>query len=241
MGGIGRGAWAEDFRVESKVYVGKEVTTSVAVFNSGRVYDFISDPDEVTIFDPPGQKFVILNASRHVKTEVSLADVDQFAQKIKTEATARPVPLLVFLAAPTFEESFDEATGMLTLTSEWMDYEVKTAKPRHAGAASMYADFSNWQTKLNAMMNPGSLPPFARLSLNAALDRQQRLPTEVLLTRYAQSAGNRQVSIRAEHHVTWRLDDSDFKRIDAAGDELVTARAVGLAEYRASVATAATK
>jgi hypothetical protein len=229
-------ARAEDFCIHSKVTIAKETVETSTVFHSGRVYDFLSEPDEVTIFDPPGRKFVVLNPARSVKTEVSLNEIEQFSQKMKAEAMARPVALLAFLADPKFGETFDESTGELTLTSAWMDYEVKTVKPRYPEAVALYSDFTNWQTKLNSLMKAGSLPPFARLTLNDALARHQRLPTEVLLTRYAQHPEKRQMTIRAEHRMQWRLDDSDLTKIDAIAVQLAIARAVGLTEYRASIA-----
>ncbi|HWA99533.1 MAG TPA: hypothetical protein VG713_13615 [Pirellulales bacterium] len=231
-------AQADDFFVQSKVFLGKEVVESATMFHGGRVYDFLAEPEEVTVFDPPGHKFVVLDMQRQIKTEISTSQIDEFTQKIQNEALARPVPLLAFLAKPTFTEAFDSATGELTLKSDWMDYTVQTAKPKQSDAASKYADFNNWQTKLNTLMHPGSLPPFARLALNEALDRRSRLPTEVQVVRYAQHPSKRQTTIRAEHRLQWRLVDSDLKRIDDVAIALATFRQVELKEYRAEQAEA---
>ncbi len=227
---------AEDFCIQSRVNVGKDVIESSTIFYAGRVYDFLSEPAEVTIFDPPGKKFVVLNPVSMVKTEIDLPQIDAFALYIKNKSLERPVPLLAFLAEPKFDETYDDGSGNLTLKSEWMDYEVKTVKPRSDEAASIYVDYSNWQTKLNTLMRPGSLPPFARLELNKALDHHHRLPTEVQLIRYAGGPTKRAVTIRAEHRLQWRLLESDIKRIDETATNLVTARPVGLTEYRSIIA-----
>ncbi|HEX4132730.1 MAG TPA: hypothetical protein VHZ24_22035 [Pirellulales bacterium] len=228
---------ADDFLIASRVQVGndgKNIVESTTMFHGGRVYDFLASPDEVTIFDPPGNKFVVLDTEKQIKTEIGTAEIEAFAKKIQAEALARPVPLLEFLAKPKFDESFDDGSGELSLVSPWMDYRVKTVPPKQPDAASKYADFNNWQTKLNTLMRPGSFPPFARLELNAALDRLHRLPTEVQVTRYSQHPSKRQATIRADHRLQWRLVDSDLKRIDEVAISLATFREVSLADYRAA-------
>ena len=225
-------ACAEDFCVENKVYLGSDVVESKTLFHAGRVYDFLVSPQEVTIFDPPGKRFVVLDPDREVKTEITLATIEAFAQRLKAEALARQVPLLVFLAEPKFDETLDDSTGELKLASTWLEYRAKLVSPKKAEAAVQYADYSNWQTKLNALLRPGSFPPFARLELNSALDRRESLPTEVHLTRFSQQASKRQVSFRSEHRLQWRLLDSDLKQLERAAKQLATFEAVSLTDYQ---------
>jgi hypothetical protein len=57
------------------------------------------------------------------------------------------------------------------------------------------------------------------------------VPTEVELTRYAQQLGNRQLSIRAEHRMNYRLRARDEKQLEQADRNLVTFKQVPLKDY----------
>jgi hypothetical protein len=222
----------DDFCVENRVYVGADIVESKTLFQSGRVYDFLVSPNEVTIFDPSGKRFVVLDPDRKVKAEVSLEKIDSFAKTLKAEAVSRHVPLLMFLAEPKFTESIDDTSGELKLTSAWLEYRVRTSRPPSPEAAIQYANYSNWQTKFNALLRPGSLPPFARLELNAALERRDSIPSEVNVTRFSQQSAKRQVTFRSEHRLQWRLLDGDRKQIERAAQQLAEFHLVNLAEYQ---------
>ncbi|HEX4148042.1 MAG TPA: hypothetical protein VHY20_03600, partial [Pirellulales bacterium] len=140
-------------------------------------------------------------------------------------------PLLLFLADPKLTEIYDEASGELVLSGEWLKYKVKTAPPKLEEMAERYVRYSNWQVKLNTLIRPGSLPPFARLKLNEALARHGRVPSEVELTRYAQEPKNRQVTIKAEHHFFAGIGRREQKQIEEANRALVLFPSVELSEY----------
>jgi hypothetical protein len=225
---------ADDFLVESKVYLGKDEkkpVQSLTIFRSGSVYDFLTSPDEITVFDPPRKRFVVLDITRRVKVELNTDEVEAFSQRIKHEAQLRNIPLLSFLAEPSFDESFDGSSGELKLTSNWMMYRVKSVRPKLPTVDAQYLEYSDWQVKLNTLLRPGSLPPFPRLVLNEALEKHSRVPTEVELTRYGQHPVKRHVTIRAEHRWQWRLLESDLKRLEEANTHLVTFASVSLPEY----------
>ena len=226
-------AQPDDFCIQSKVTLPtKQTVESATIFRAGRVYDFLAEPAEITIYDPPNRRFVVLDPERKVKVEIMTDEIDAFALKVKAQAISRNVPLLSFLANPVFAESYDEATGELALTSEWLDYRVKTAAPKYADMARQYVEFTNWQTKLNTLMNPGSFPPFPRLALNTSLEKRERIPVEVELTKYAHHPSRKPISLRADHRLQSRLLESDQKRLDEADRYLVTFAPVGLGEYR---------
>jgi hypothetical protein len=231
---------AGDFCIYSRVFVdkGKKESPppieSVTIFQSGRVYDFLDSPAEVTVFDPPGNKFVILDTERQLKTEVATSQIDEFVAHLKDATQKRGiVPLLAFLAEPTFEEDFDPTTSELTMKSPWLTYRVKTVSPKLNDASDQYAEYANWQAKLNMLLRPGSLPLFTRLELNKALDRRGLLPTEVSQVRHnGQSGSRRDVTLRAEHRLQWRLLDAEQKRVNEAATWLVTFKTVDLGEYQ---------
>ena len=139
----------------------------------------LDTPAEVIIFDPPRNRFVILDSTRKVKMELTTYQVDAFCQRIRAEALTTNDPLAQFLAAPSFDESYDDSTGELTLTNPWMTYKVKTVAPQSAEMAKQYFTYVQWQTKLNTALRVGALPPFARLALNTALEQLNRIPVEV--------------------------------------------------------------
>jgi hypothetical protein len=63
--------------------------------------------------------------------------------------------------------------------------------------------------------------PFPRLEVNAELAKRGLVPTEVQLTTRAKTA-------RTEHYVTWRLLDSDQKRLAETENQLATFEEVDL-------------
>lgn len=222
---------ADDFCIQSKVYLGSQTIQSTTIFRDGATYDFLDQPAEITIFDAPRSRFIVLDPTRKIRTEVTTAQIDEFVQKLKVEALARKVPLLAFLASPEFQESFDDKSGDLTLTSPWVVYRAKTTLPKASPAATQYAEFLNWQTKLNVVIQPGSLPPFPRLELNAALERHKRIPTAVESTRYAQNLARKPITLRAEHRIQWQLLDGDLARIQQAEDYRASLELVDLSAY----------
>lgn len=230
---VGVPAQAADFCIHSKLHIEKEVLESVTVFQAGRVYDFLAEPREVAVFDVPGSKFVVLDPERKVRAEVSLEQIEAFTTNLKSETMKRSiVPLLAFLAEPKFTEEFDPTKQELTLSSEWLTYKVQAVTPKLPDAADQYADFVQWQTKLNTMLRPGSLPPFARLELNAALDSRGLMPTEVLATRHSPNS-RKDVTLRAEHRLQWRLMTGEQDRLNEAAEWLATFRLVDMREYQA--------
>lgn len=226
--------WAsgEDFCIYNKVYVGKEIAESTTVFHNGRVYDLLTSPAEITIFDPPGNRFVILDVVRKIKTEATTEQVEGFVRRVREEALATQDSLANFLAEPTFEQSFDDASGELVLKSDWMTYQVKTVPPKFESMAAAYAQYVVWQTKLNSVIRPGALPPFARLRLNEALAQHGRLPVEVVATRYSAPPLRKPATLRSEHRIQGVLLASDLARVDEADRCLGTFATVSMIEFQ---------
>src|SRR6266700_184172 len=67
-------AVADDFRVESKVYAGKDDAPSgesLTLFAGDRAYDFLSSPQEITVFDFSRDEIALLDPVRKVRTELT--------------------------------------------------------------------------------------------------------------------------------------------------------------------------
>jgi hypothetical protein len=226
---------AEEFRVETDVFVGsqkKPVAQNLTIFTSGLVYDFpLMGPNEIAVLDPTRGRFVLLDVSKKVKTTLTTQEILEFTASMKAR-TQDAEGVVGFAANPQFEQSFDDQTGRLTLSSKLMTYSMKGNKPKQNSAAEAYRQFADWYARLNAT-RPGNLPPFARLELNKAVFERGLVPEEVELTVAPNSRLlGRTLTIRSHHMINWALPGTDRKRIDEAGDFLVNFQAVQFQEYR---------
>jgi hypothetical protein len=207
-----------DFRVENHVFVeGKDEpeNRSLTLFQGGIVYDFMSEPSEVTIFDKPTGHFFLLNRTNQQQTEVAISAVEGFMEKLRQLAYKQKDPLSKFFADPKFEERFETESGELTLTSPWVTYRVVIKAARNPALAAQYREFSDWQSRLNAMLNPGSRPPLARLQVNEALAKREVLPGKVHLTMTSlKNETLQKMKLRSEHDFTFNLLPTDLEQIE---------------------------
>jgi hypothetical protein len=232
---IGETAFAEEFRVDSQVFVGRETkphSTNATLFQGAHVFDFLDHPRQVTIYDLARGRVVLVNPFRKVKSEVSQAMLDAFCDNLHRAESETTDPVLRFALEPRFEESAAEGDGERVFSSKHISYRIKPLADSSAGLASAYRKFSDASARLNAFVNRGSLPPFPRLVVNEALAKTGQLPAEVHLT---VSPGGlsvgRTVVLKSKHEYRWRLLDSDLRMIDEAGEVLAQAALVPLAEY----------
>lgn len=213
---------ADDFRIHSRVFIGEGQVAreNITLFHAERVYDFMTQPPAVTVYEPGRARFVLLDPVRQRQTEVTLESLDQFLADLRRQASESENPLLQFLAQPQFRES-GGAEGEMLLASPWMSYRLKTAPAHGREASRRYREFSDGFAKLNTLTNPASLPPFARLAVNAALDRAGALPSEVALTIVTQARPERkEITYQSRHHVQWRLLEEDLNRVAQADSDL---------------------
>ncbi|MGD9722117.1 MAG: hypothetical protein AB7O59_12255 [Pirellulales bacterium] len=231
---------AEDFRVETKVFTGKEKTPAsqnLTLFQAGYVYDYLSDPERVAVFDKAHGRFILLDPDRKVKVEIKTEDVLVFSEKRHDKAALSANAFLRFAADPEFKVEFD-VEGELTLASEHLTYRVETVPAQSEATALQYREFSDWYARFNSMIYLGSTPPFPRLEVNRELAKRTLVPTKVSLTIPAQSSsGVRATQMRAEHHVSWRLLQRDLERLSETANQLATFQAVDLAEFQPDAVT----
>ena len=226
-------AHAADFRVENAVYVDGDPQPhdqSVTIFNNGLVYDCLRDPAEIFVFDKPHGRFVLLDLTRHVQCEVAIDDVKKFIEQTK-KMLARPKnpPQEHWLAEPAFDETFDNQASVLTLRNEWMTYQVQLL-PTGPDVAAEYREFSDWYAQFNHVLNPESRPPFPRMMLNAAMDRNHGIAKEVRLTsNFAKTPTP--VKVTSRHELAGQLDASDTKRVAEAHEGMKTFQKVAIGVY----------
>jgi len=221
----------QDFGIESKVYDGRDlISSTTTLFDKGRIYDFLAQPDETIILAPDDGRIVLLDNTRKLRTEVTTEMLEQFCESLRQKAERSTSESVRFYAAPQFREQLDADTDEVVLSSPWLEYRVKTVEPPNGEVLRQYEKYVQWQSRLNALMNPGAPPPNPRLELNAALARRQLLAEEVSMRRTSLVPGMGK-SLRAEHRFTWRLDDPDRRRIDEALQRLTAYQLAPLSEY----------
>jgi hypothetical protein len=226
---------AEDFRVDSQVFVGKETTPqskNVTLFQGTHAFDFLDQPRQIAFYDLPRGRIVLVDPARRMKAEVSRATLDAFCDNLRHLERRTEDPILDFALRPSFEESDDDDSDERVFSSKYVTYRVKPLPAELEGMASRYRTFSDASARLNALVNRGSLPPFSRLLINQSLEKSGEVPAQVQLTiSPARLLGGRTVALKSEHEFRPRLLDSDLRKIDEAGELLGSAKLVGLGEY----------
>jgi hypothetical protein len=221
-------AWAEGFRIETKIFVGDEeepVSKSTTLFLDGVAYDFLAEPAQTAVFRKPSGgkpgRFILLSDEHQLRTEFSTDQLSGAMEKLRTWASRQTDPFLQFAANPEFEESFEPGSGQLVLASHLENYSVTTKPIDDPQSLAEYRQYLDWYTRLNALLAAPPLPPEPRLRLNEALARHKAIPLAVELTR----AGEKE-PIRAEHDFTWRLSQDDMARIDGVRASLASYKTV---------------
>jgi len=223
---------AENFRVETKVFEGKNeqpVSETTTIFRDGIVYDFLNDPPQTAVFSRPSGKnagrFILLDDDNQVRTQISTKRLEGAMLNLRTWAEQQSDKFLKFAANPDFKESFEPGSGRLVLASHVESYSVETMPAERPKAAAEYREFLDWYAQLNTLLS-GSPPPQPRLELNKSLSRHKAIPKTVELTR-----PGRNEPLRAEHDFTWMLTKSDMARIDDANAALASYHEVSNEEY----------
>jgi hypothetical protein len=236
--GPGVRAAAEDFRVENEVFVGSQkqpALKSTTIFHQGVVYDFLSKPNEVVILDLAAGRLVLLDLALRVRTELNLSQIVTFTEQLREWARSQDDPFLKILADPEFEEQYDESSGELTLSSQWVTYRLLLVDAEKQEIAEQYRSFCDWTTRLNAMLSPGGRPPFSRLMVNEALARHEAVAREVRVTITPKKTfPPTRTTLRSEHQLVRQVMPGDVDRVAQARQFMQIFRPVGFDEFRQS-------
>lgn len=221
---------AQDFRVETDVFVGKQkepLAQYLTLFQASTIYDFaLAGSQQVTVFDVTRGRFLLLDVQREIKTELTTRDIDAFHERLRERVADRDASLF----QTQFEYQFEEAGGWHVLVGEDVEYRARGLTPKYPDAAERYRVFADWYARLNAM-RPGNPPPYARLELNRLLAEKQLLPESIERSLTAGRITPRRLEARSEHHVNWRLSEPDQQRIRRVGDQLASFKAVSVAAF----------
>jgi hypothetical protein len=232
--GVGSAA-GEDFRIDNTVYSADAKAPpieSTTIFHNGVVYDCMKTPNETVVFDRTGGRFVLLNLKSRTRAELTTGELAAFIDRLQQVAAKTSEPVVKFLAAPKFQEQFDEATGELKLSSTWVNYRVVSSPEEDSAAVQQYREFSDWYARLNTLLSPGSRLPLARLAVNAALARRKAMPSEVVLTISSSKQNRQPITIRSTHRVVRPLTPADLDRVAKAREHLTGFKLVSFEQYR---------
>lgn len=246
-------ASAQEFRVFTVVkdLAGPaEPVRSLTLFHAGKVYDYLDGAGEVIIYEPTQQQFRLLKPSQGIVTTVAFGEIKHLLKIARAETekqlatldqrtdpdAVRAAAFLRFQLDPRFKESFDEATGTLTLEGGPFRYEVRTTDPGRPGVAKAYVEYADWVCRLNYLLHPAVLPE-PRLSLNRSLDARGRMPASVEQRVAITPAMHRQ----AEHTIHFDLNAEDKRLIHQWESQLQaeTTREVPRQEYQKRTTLAA--
>jgi len=239
---IANATCGQEFRIETEVFADdaeQPVSANLTLFSRGLVYDFLTiydgeatsgkaEAEQIVIYDRDHQKLVMIDVPRRIKLTLSHEDILRFnAAQQARPGLQKKNP---FLFNPEFQESFDEETGWLTLSSPRMNYRVKGYATDDKAALSVYQDFANWYVRLNAI-DPRKMPPFARLELNKAIADRDMIPEQVELTFKPDGLLGRKIEARSRHYVIWKLSETDRKRIESADAHWVESEEVSVQRF----------
>lgn len=228
-------ATTTDFRIDNAVYVGDEkepVCRSSTIFHQGVVYDCMKSPAETIVFDLAAGRFVMLDLKHRSRSELTTGVVEAFTDEMQQAAARSGDPLIKFLAAPRFEERFDATSGNLTLAAPLAVYRLTLQSEQDPSVLAQYHEFSDWYARLNAMLSPGSRPPFGRLVANAALVQRGSTASEVSLTLTSGGPNRQPIMIRSEHRLVRQLAEADLDRVAEARRQMVGFKSIRFTEYR---------
>jgi hypothetical protein len=224
---------ADEFRIESRVFQGKDEqpqSESTTIFANGRIYDFLNSPRELTIYDPAHDRIVVMDLERNRKTELRTEQLTRFREELQLRAEKTTDAGMRFLLQPKFDKQVGSTAAERVFQSEYITYQVETFTPRSATIVEQYRQFSDLSATLNAMLNRG-WPPFARLQVNAALAEEKLIPTKVNLLFPSKSLLGQRKHFRSEHELHTRVTDSDQQKIAQAEEHLNRTLLVSLREF----------
>lgn len=236
FGSLGSILRADEFCVYTTVYdergvageqAGGERTEPVArsltMFHAGKAYDYLQSQSEFTIYEPMQKRFLLINRSRMLSTQIPFEEINTHLYRSRREAEnflSRVLPgddqtlqnkqqATRFQLQPRFEESFTPAGNRLRLQGTSLAYDVVCFKPDSTQAQEAFLHYADWMARLNFVLHSQSLYPEPRMALNKSLRQRGLLPIEVRL----QSQVGAGTKLRAVHQYQWKLETQQRRMI----------------------------
>jgi hypothetical protein len=222
------------FQVDTDVFFGDQdapAQQTRTLFSGGVAYDIsYDDPNQITLVDPTRNRIILLHKAKQVRTEIDLAELNQFI--VAAQKKAESSGLAIFLRGAARVES----TGTsVSVGDEVLKYESTLRIAEDERMAQQYAQVADALALFNGWRS--GVPPFARLALNRAIAEKKSLPEKITRT-----SNNTQ-----DHcllHINWKLSKADEALIAEIGEMLVKFEAINQSEFFAlekQVAAASSK
>ena len=230
---------AQEFRIETEVYsngASQPISENLTLFADNLIYDFMLPtdgtrfPEEIVIYQSREKKFVLLDTSRQIRTEIIEGELLKILAALQSSRVVDESS--EFLFHPAFRETYDESSGWLELRSDQLTYRTRGKLPDNDNLLHTYYEFIDQFARLNAT-DPRRMPPFARLKLNSALKKYGFIPNEVEVTLVPSiDPPAEPIRVRTTHNVIWNLSARDRERIESAKRYWIDFQSVPLAEFR---------
>jgi len=222
------------FRVDNRLVAGDTIVKSVTLFYDGRVYDFLGEHGQITIYDQAAGTFALLDPSCRVKVVVTTEMLAEDFERRKEAFHNSSNPLENYLAEPYFEETgYESESGLMYFRSPWIAYRFETVTLNDPAVSQAYYDYCRQLTLLN--IRAGGFPtPMIRHVLNPVLEQNRRFPGKVNMTFYPRGKVIlTTIVIQAEstHTFVRRLQSTDEAKVEQADRYREVFREVSLDDY----------
>ncbi len=237
--------FAQEFKIETLIYSGKEkqaVSRNLTLFQDTLVFDLKLDqatpPNvlETRIYDSRMRAVSLIDTKK--KTQVKLTDhrLLQLVDSLRKDISENEK--LSFLIQEKFTETKQASTDSVELISPTIRYRATGKRPADNSRLSIYNEFLDTFTRLNAS-HPAGFPPFARLKLNQSIKRMGWLPTKVEVEVQPNALIPNGLKMSSTHTVIDGLSAQDKERIKTARSNWLAFKQVDLLTYRGIQKTAA--
>jgi hypothetical protein len=236
-------------RVETELFAkgaSEPAARSLTLFRDGVAWDFLELPvagedekekqmqlAEIVLHDPARERMVVIDPVRNVKTQVDAVRLERLGVSLAKWARSSDDRLIRWAGGPDFTSGLTEKDRTIELAGPRVRYAVTHAKAPAPEAATAYRQFADSAVLLRALLHPGGVPPFPRLSLNRSIEEAGGIPSEVTLEIEPRLGplGGRSDRLKSLHKLHPRLLSSDIERIEAAESQAAAAEAVELAAF----------
>ena len=223
---------------------------SLTLFHAGRVFDWLPDVGEVSIFEPTHRRFIIFHGrlrsgNKNLATTVTFDEITRLLDSARDETTSYAKRLekqndletraivepLKFQLRPAFTEKYDDSTQRLSLSSARFSYMVECGEAEIPEAIEAYIEYADWLARLNYVLGPGRMFPEPRLTLNKSLREHNVIPINVQL----RVDFDQPMRLEASHQFGWQIDATNRARINDWETQLRDAEWVTFREYQRAI------
>jgi len=222
------------FRIDNRLVTGDTLVKGATIFYDGRVYDFLGEHGQITIYDQAAGTFVLLDPFCRLKamvtTETLVGDFERRKEVFRNSNN----PLENYLAEPYFEDTgYESESGLMYFRSPWIVYRFETVTLNDPAVSETYYDYCRQLTLLNIRCS-GLPSPMIRHLLNPVIEQNRRFPGKVNMTLYPKGKvilSNTAIQAESTHTFVRRLQSTDEVKVEQADRFRELFREVSLDDY----------